>query len=180
MSTQTSERLYAQAFNWMDAAYPNASPSALMRGCGVWTEGPCTGDEGEASNPLLRAEDEASKQMIVEQLLPLDKLLGEEEVGLRLGRGIGRGLGRGPACSLEYWVCAQLDAAYYDNDHNFSSTSDTMASLASRASGSSGLTNQELELNNRYQRLVHNDQAILGPKTLSPVFGKNEQKKKFK
>merc|ERR1712166_363937 len=98
--------------------------------------------EGEASNPLLRAEDEASKQMIEEQ----------------------------------------LDAAYYDDDHNFSSTSDTMASLASRASGSSGLTNQELELNSRYQRLVHNDQAILGPNTLStsPVFGTNEQKKKFK
>jgi len=135
----TSERLYAQAFNWMDAAYPNASPRE---------------EEGEASNPLLRAEDEASKQMIVEQLLPLDQLLEEEE----------------------------LDAAYYDDDHNFSSTSDTMASLASRASGSSGLTNQELELNSRYQRLVHNDQAILGPNTLStsPVFGKNEQKKKFK
>ena len=156
-----------------------------MRGCGVWSDGRCTGEEeGEASNPLLRAEDEASKQMIVEQLLPLDQLLEEEEVVLRLGRGVGRGVGSssGPACSLEYWVCAQLDAAYYDDDHNFSSTSDTMASLASRASGSSGLTNQELELNSRYQRLVHNDQAILGPNTLStsPVFGKNEQKKKFK
>ena len=73
----------------MDAAYPNASPSE--RSCAGVVYGlmiaRCTGEEeGEASNPLLRAEDEASKQMIVEQLLALDQLLEEEEVVLRLGR----------------------------------------------------------------------------------------------